>query len=204
MGALAVRWDLGLTGWTPQPRVEKHTRKSSSIYKHYNHQHNSEICLDDSLSNFTSSRSVATNLIASSKKCYTFACVNIDPRWFLYGLGCARSVLPRRRANIPQYGPRARLVKKLVTLSADRLGSTSSSLIRWISPQALRKKYIGYLELRLATCNNVKSIVVWNAFFRLAFRSFKNTGPFNSTIVNSRIEEGVLEVTAIRTSLLWR
>ena len=40
-----------------------------------------------------------------------------------------------------------------------RLGSISSWLIRRISPQALRKYYIGYLELRFATCNNVKSVV---------------------------------------------
>ena len=33
------------------------------------------------------------------------------PRSFLYGPRCARSVLPRPRANIPQYGPRARLVR---------------------------------------------------------------------------------------------
>ena len=36
---------------------------------------------------------------------------NIDPRSFLYGPRCARSVLSRPRANIPQYGPRARLVR---------------------------------------------------------------------------------------------
>ena len=36
---------------------------------------------------------------------------NIGPRSFLYGPRRARSVLPRPRANIPQYGPRARLVR---------------------------------------------------------------------------------------------
>jgi len=36
---------------------------------------------------------------------------NIGPRSFLYGPRCAWSVLPRPRANIPQYGPRARLVR---------------------------------------------------------------------------------------------
>ena len=36
---------------------------------------------------------------------------NIGPRSFLYGPRCARSVLSRSRANIPQYGPRARLVR---------------------------------------------------------------------------------------------
>ena len=36
---------------------------------------------------------------------------NIGPRSFLYGPRCARSVLSRPRANIPQYGPRARLVR---------------------------------------------------------------------------------------------
>ena len=44
----------------------------------------------------------------------------------------------------------------------------------------------GYLELRLKTCNNVKLVIVWNASFRLASRSFKNTGPINSTIFNRR------------------
>ena len=36
---------------------------------------------------------------------------NIGPRSFLYGPRCARSVLSQPRANIPQYGPRARLVR---------------------------------------------------------------------------------------------
>ena len=36
---------------------------------------------------------------------------NIGPRSFSYGPRCARSVLPRPRANIPQYGLRARLVR---------------------------------------------------------------------------------------------
>jgi len=57
------------------------------------------------------------------------------------------------------------------------------SLIRRISLQTLRTIYIGYLELRLKTCDNVKSVIVWNVSFRLAFRSFKNTGP-NNTIFN--------------------
>ena len=35
---------------------------------------------------------------------------NIGPRSWQYGPRFARSVLPRPRANIPQYGPRARLV----------------------------------------------------------------------------------------------
>ena len=33
------------------------------------------------------------------------------PSVVLYGPRCARSALPRPRANIPQYGPRARLVR---------------------------------------------------------------------------------------------
>ena len=36
---------------------------------------------------------------------------NIDPRSFSYGPSAARSVLSRPRANISQYGPRARLVR---------------------------------------------------------------------------------------------
>ena len=36
---------------------------------------------------------------------------NIGPRSFSYGPRCARSVLPRPWANIPQYGPRVRLVR---------------------------------------------------------------------------------------------
>ena len=35
---------------------------------------------------------------------------NIGPRSWQYGLSEVRSVLPRLRANIPQYGPRTRLV----------------------------------------------------------------------------------------------
>ena len=36
---------------------------------------------------------------------------NIVPRSFSYGPRCARSVLSRPQSNIPQYGPRARLVR---------------------------------------------------------------------------------------------
>ena len=36
---------------------------------------------------------------------------NIGPRPFLYGPSAARSVVPRPRANIPQYGPRTRLLR---------------------------------------------------------------------------------------------
>ena len=61
-----------------------------------------------------------------------------------------------------------------------------------------KKKYFGYLELRLKTCNNVKSAIVWNAFFRLASPSIKTTGPNNSTIFNRRIEAIVLEVISFR------
>jgi len=46
-----------------------------------------------------------------------------------------------------------------------------------------RAIYIGYLELRFKTCDNVKSVIVWNVSLRLASRSFKYTGP-NSTIYN--------------------
>ena len=70
-----------------------------------------------------------------------------------------------------------------ITSSADRLGNISFSLIRRISLQTLRTIYIGYLELRLKTSDNVKSVIVWNVSFCLASRSFKNTGP-NKTIFN--------------------
>ena len=36
---------------------------------------------------------------------------NIGTRSFLYGPRCAKSLLSRPRTNIPQYGPRARLVR---------------------------------------------------------------------------------------------
>ena len=36
---------------------------------------------------------------------------DIGPRSFLYGLSAARSVPSRPQANIPQYGPRAWLVR---------------------------------------------------------------------------------------------
>ena len=42
-----------------------------------------------------------------------------------------------------------------VTLSADRLGNPSFSLIRRISLQTLRKIYFGYLELRVKTFDNM-------------------------------------------------
>ena len=44
----------------------------------------------------------------------------------------------------------------------------------------------------------MKSVIVWNASFRLASPSFKNTGPNNSTIFNRRIEASVLEVITYR------
>ena len=68
----------------------------------------------------------------------------------------------------------------LVTLSADRLGDIYCLLIREFLCKHWEKNYIGYVELRLKTCNNVKSVIVLNASFRLASRSFKNTGPNNS------------------------
>ena len=46
---------------------------------------------------------------------------NIGPLSFLYGPRCARSVLPRPPANIPQHGPRARLVIKKLKVSGLRL-----------------------------------------------------------------------------------
>jgi len=52
--------------------------------------------------------------------------------------------------------------------------------------QTLRTIYIGYLELRLKTCDNVKSVIVWNVSFRLASRSFKNTGPINTIFTRSK------------------
>ena len=36
---------------------------------------------------------------------------NIGPRSFSYGPSTARSILSQPRANIPQYGPRTRLVR---------------------------------------------------------------------------------------------
>ena len=36
---------------------------------------------------------------------------NIGPQSFSYGPRCAQSVLSQPRANIPQYGPRAQLVR---------------------------------------------------------------------------------------------
>ena len=59
----------------------------------------------------------------------------------------------------------------------DPLRNTSFSLIRRISLQTLRKIYLCYLELRLKTFDNVKSVIVWNVSFRLAFCGFKNSGP---------------------------
>ena len=41
---------------------------------------------------------------------------NIGPRSFLYGPLCAESMLPRPRANIPQYGPYARLVRSKLSI----------------------------------------------------------------------------------------
>ena len=52
--------------------------------------------------------------------------------------------------------------------------------------QTLRTICIGYLELRLKTCDNVKSVIVWNVSFRLATRSFKNTGPNNTIFSRSK------------------
>ena len=47
---------------------------------------------------------------------------NISPRSFSYGPSAARSVLSQPRANIPQYGPRARLVFGLVVILRGRAG----------------------------------------------------------------------------------
>ena len=45
-----------------------------------------------------------------------------------------------------------------VTYSADRPGKTPFSLIGQISLKSLRQIYIGYLELRPKTCDNVKLV----------------------------------------------
>ena len=47
---------------------------------------------------------------------------NIGPRSFSYVPRCARSVLSRPRANIPQYGPRARLVRGYYYMANPVLG----------------------------------------------------------------------------------
>ena len=67
---------VGYTRGHLHERVEGDTRKSSSIYKHYNLQHNSEMPERFIELHFTPSRNLAANLIASLKKYYTFACVN--------------------------------------------------------------------------------------------------------------------------------
>ena len=54
------------------------------------------------------------------------------------------------------------------------------------------------MELRLKMCNNVKSLIVLNASFRLASPGFENTGQNNSTIFNCQIEAIVLEVITSR------
>ena len=48
-------------------------------------------------------------------------------RSFMYRPHCARSVLPRTRANIPQYGPRTWLEKKLIFVPRDILDVPCSS-----------------------------------------------------------------------------
>ena len=57
------------------------------------------------------------------------SCLKSDARSFLYGPRDARSVLSRPRANIPQYGPRARLVRGeyiLLTKHEGRTGRISA------------------------------------------------------------------------------
>ena len=67
------------------------------------------------------------------------------------------------------------------------------------SLQALRESYIGYLELRLKTCNNVKSVIVWNASFRLASCSFKiQVQTILRFSIARSIEASVLEVITSR------
>ena len=52
---------------------------------------------------------------------------NIGPRSFLYGTRCNRSVLSQPRANIPQYGPHARLVRLVFELQiAMKVGEVSN------------------------------------------------------------------------------
>ena len=61
------------------------------------------------------------------------------------------------------------------------------------SLQASRESYIGYLELRLKTCNNVKSVIVWNASFRLV--ALQTILRFS---IARSIEASVLEVITSR------
>ena len=68
---------------------------------------------------------------------------NIGPRSFLCGLRDGRSVLSRPRANIPQYGPRARLILQ-------RLIWPTFSKIHWFSPlEFLAYKYKNSTSLRI-------------------------------------------------------
>ena len=53
---------------------------------------------------------------------------NIGPRLFLYRPRCARSVLSQPRANIPQYGPHARLVRGYYVITELSLANMSSQI----------------------------------------------------------------------------
>ena len=54
---------------------------------------------------------------------------NIGPRSFLYGPRFARSVLSRPRANIPQYGPRARLVRGYYYMASSASGQYAANSV---------------------------------------------------------------------------
>ena len=54
---------------------------------------------------------------------------NIDPRSFSYGPRCARSVLSRPRANIPQYGPRTRLVRGYYYMAGSASGQYAANSV---------------------------------------------------------------------------
>ena len=83
---------------------------------------------------------------------------NIDPRKFLYGLRCARSVLSRPWANFPQYGPRARLARGkylFCIISAQQFYITTLKMHIWFIAILLLgvSYYKSYLLICSLICN---------------------------------------------------
>ena len=73
---------------------------------------------------------------------------NIGPRSFLYGPRWARSVLSRPRANIPQYGPRARLVRSYWGPLDSRTRTTTSTRFSHRTTLSARKPASFWREKR--------------------------------------------------------
>ena len=83
---------------------------------------------------------------------------NIGPRSFLHGPWCTQSVLPRPRANIPQYGPRIQLVRGCYFVGLVRYNLIARELKGTLSHRNI-KVLLGLFPHYIAKCHQIYNLV---------------------------------------------